>query len=80
MVLLGLLKKNLLFLALDTQKFNKLIEIPKKIKISKVYIGAGYATRKTTMHSDIKCTHCKDIIHKKCSKVLNAHNYFAQHV
>ena len=46
MVLLGLLKKNLPFLALDTQKFNKLIEIPKKIKISKVYIGAGYATEK----------------------------------
>lgn len=73
-------EKNLPFLALDTQKFNKLIEIPKKTKISKVYISAGYAARKTTMHSDIKCTHCKDKIHKKCSKVLNAHNYSAQHV
>ena len=54
MVLLGMLEKNLPFLTLDTQKFNKLFEILKKqkTKISKVQ---DIQQEKLTRNA-IKCT------------------------
>ena len=50
---------------LNTQKINKLFEIPEKkkqkTKISKVYSGAGQATRKTAMHAMALNTHTANI-------------------
>lgn len=73
MVLLGMLEKNLPFLTLDTQKFNKLFEMLKKqkTKISKVQ---DIQQEKLTRNA-IKCTNSKHITLKNCSKIQKAHNF-----
>ena len=75
---MGYQKVNLPFLTLDTQKFNKLFEIPKAAK-NKDNQGVQWCKicdkKNYHAHNGIKCIHCKHKIYKICSKIQNPHNF-----
>ena len=60
------------------EKFNKLFEIPKTAK-NKGNQGVQWCRicdkRNYHARNGVKCIHLKHIMHKKCSKIQNPHNF-----